>query len=142
IGARTLTKVSLLNNHASEIGGGADVGGPLTVIGGRFADNSAQGNGGGLYAHNTLNLTGTQFVNNNGGDAGGGALVFEGGQIDSGQFANNFCRGAHCIGGGLIVILKKILTDTQVFDNTPAATAGRGFFPAPAAPPTTSPLPR
>jgi predicted outer membrane repeat protein len=127
VGGLTLTNVNLLHNQASEIGGGADVGGPVTLIGGRFADNTAQGNGGGLYAHNTLNLTGTQFSNNNGGDAGGGALVLEGAQIDGGQFASNFCRGAHCIGGGLIVILKMSLTDTQFFDNT-ATEAGGGVF--------------
>jgi predicted outer membrane repeat protein len=103
------------------------VGGSLRLIGGRFADNTAQGNGGGLYAHNTLNLTGTQFIRNNGGDAGGAALALEGAQIDSGRFANNFCRGARCIGGGLLVLRTMILTDTQFFDNT-ATEAGGGVY--------------
>jgi len=127
IGGLTLTNVNLLHNHASEIGGGADVGGPVTLIGGLFADNRAQGNGGGLYAHNTLNLTGTQFISNNGGDAGGAALVLEGAQIDGGRFENNHCTGSRCIGGGLVVILKMIMTDTQFVGNT-ATEAGGGVF--------------
>jgi predicted outer membrane repeat protein len=128
VGGLTLTNVNLLHNHASDIGGGADVGGPVTLIGGRFADNTAQDNGGGLYAHSTLNLTGTQFINNNGGNAGGGALVLEGAQIDGGRFENNFCRGAHCIGGGLIVISKMVLTDTLFVLNTATGAGGGVFF--------------
>jgi predicted outer membrane repeat protein len=127
IGGLTLTNVNLIDNRASDIGGGADVGGPVTLIGGRFAGNRAQGNGGGLYAHSTLNLTGTQFLSNSGGDAGGAALVLEGAQIDGGRFENNHCSGSHCIGGGLIVILKMTMTDTQFFDNT-ATEAGGGLF--------------
>jgi predicted outer membrane repeat protein len=127
VGGLTLTNVNLLHNQASEIGGGANVGGPVTLIGGLFADNTAQGNGGGLYAHNTLNLTGTQFISNTGGDAAGGALVLEGAQIDGGRFENNHCTGSRCIGGGLVVILKMTMTDTQLVGNT-ATEAGGGVF--------------
>jgi hypothetical protein len=108
-GPTRISDSAFTGNVSWNDGGGAWVGGQLTLIGGRFDSNrtllnEGSGGGGGLFSWSRAEITGTRFISNTTADWGGGAYLYNPTPLTS------------------------LITNTLFMTNTASSGGGGGLF--------------
>jgi predicted outer membrane repeat protein len=131
-GPLSLTNVNVVDNRATQVGGGIAVYGDTNTVllsNSRFENNQGS-RGGGLYAEGSVFATNVSFVNNYGSSSGGGIYAlgdtvsiqssrFEGNSVDE----DSFCFGCG-FGGGLYAKGDLIIGQTLFINNRAQSGGG------------------
>jgi predicted outer membrane repeat protein len=134
-GTTSLVDSVFTGNTCLADGGGAWVGGRLTLTGGRFEQNrtlanKGYGGGGGLFGWSGGTISGTEFFSNTSADWGGGAYLYsflqdEYSQVSAAAFLSN--TAANGGGGGLFSWFTTTL-ETVDFIANDASWFGGGLY--------------
>jgi predicted outer membrane repeat protein len=134
-GTTRLVDSTFTGNTSWNDGGGAWVGGPLTLIGGLFQGNStvlneSNGGGGGLMSYHRAEIESTQFISNTTPDWGGGAYIYNPFTQNGSEFTNVTFTGNQAVtggGGGMFSWFTTTLTAPTFTDNY-AGWRGGGLY--------------
>ena len=124
-GGTTLSGAQVLSNSASSEGGGVYVRlGSATLSGTRVVSNSAQAGGGLFIRMYSATLNGTQVVSNSAVASGGGVYVYAGSlSVDGGELRSNSAGS----GAGMYILQgSATLSGTQVVSNSSLLGKGGG----------------